>query len=150
MKYGLIVCPRCGKARGVETVRKTVTCQCGRQIKVGRMKIQFLTDSPLELAKTVQKVNASLKGDGPMPKDRMKRGVRTITVDKEKMKGAKNQLERTRLIVEELSKKKPEFSSEDLSKISSQIGGGNADALVERLLASGVIYEVSPGRFRAA
>jgi hypothetical protein len=50
-------------------------------------------------------------------------------------------------VLEALSKKKPEFSADDLSKISAQLGGKPKD-LVERLLESGVIYEVAPGRFR--
>ncbi len=147
MKYGVIICPKCGKARGLETSRKTVTCHCGRQIKLQRLKPKFLTDSPLELAETVQKVNASLKGAGPMPKERRKVRSSVLVVDKEKFKSARGPLERARVVLEELAKKKPEFSAEDLAKISAQLGGRPKD-LVQRLLESGVIYEVSPERFK--
>jgi uncharacterized Zn finger protein (UPF0148 family) len=147
MKYGVIICPKCGKARGVETARKTVTCQCGRQIKLQRLKPRFLTDSPLELAETVQKVNASLKGAGPMPKERRKARSSAVVVDKEKLKNAKDPLEKARVVLEGLSKKKPEFGADDLTKMSAQIGGKPED-IVERLLEGGVIYEVAPGRFR--
>jgi len=147
MKYGVIICPKCGKARGVETSRKTVTCHCGRQIKLQRLKPQFLTDSPHELAETVQKVNASLKGAGPMPKERRKTRSSTVAVDKEKLKTARDPLERARVVLEGLAKKKPEFGADDLARISAQIGGKPKD-LVERLLEGGVIYEVAPGRFK--
>lgn len=147
MKYGVIICPRCGKARGVETSRKTVTCHCGRQIKLQRLKPRFLTDSPLDLAKTVQKVNASLKGAGPMPKEMRKGRSGAVVVDRERLKGARDPRERARIVLEELSKKKPEFTSDDLVKISPQLGGKSKD-VVERLLESGVIYEVAPGRFK--
>lgn len=149
MKYGVIICPKCGKARGVETSRKTVTCQCGRQIKLTRLKPQFLTDSPLELAETVQKVNASLLGAGPMPKEKRKTRQSPIEISPEKVKGIRDPLERARIVITELAKRKPVFSSEDITKIATQFGGAKADKLVERLLERGVIFEVAPGKFRS-
>ena len=150
MKYGVIICPKCGKARGVESVRKTVTCPCGRRIKLARMKLRFTTDSPLELAEIVAKVNASLSGGGPMPKQKRRRKTDPYVAVVEKAKGIKEPLGKMRMIIAELSAIRPEFDSEDISRIAAIIGYGSPGALVDRLLESGLIYEVSPGRFKAA
>jgi hypothetical protein len=150
LKYGVIICPKCGKARGVESVRKTVTCQCGRKIKLARMKLQFMTDSPLELAEIVAKVNASLGGKGPMPKAKRKRKADPYDAISENVKGVKDPLERMRMIVSGLSAVRPEFDSEDIARIAAIIGSENPDVLVDKLLASGIIYEVAPGKFKAA
>ena len=65
MKYGVIVCPSCGKAKGVEAEKKTTTCQCGREIELSRVKLHYSTDSPMELADAVAQANALIAGPAP-------------------------------------------------------------------------------------
>jgi len=150
LRYGVVVCPKCGRARGVETVRKTVTCQCGRVIKVGRMKLLYPTDSPLDLADIVGKVNASLKGGEPMPKARRKRKADSYTAIYEKARGIKDPLERIRAVVSELTKLKPVFDLEDVSRLAAIVGEESSEVFLSKLMASGVVYEVAPGKFKAA
>jgi secreted Zn-dependent insulinase-like peptidase len=150
LKYGVIICPKCGRARGVESVRKTVTCQCGRHIKMARMKLRFMTDSPSELAEIVAKVNASLSGGGPMPKPKRKRRSDSYVAIVEKARSVKEPHEKMRMIISELSAVKPEFGTEDIRRIAAILGYESSDALVDKLLAAGLIYEVSSGRFRTA
>jgi secreted Zn-dependent insulinase-like peptidase len=150
LKYGVIVCPKCGRARGVESIRKTVTCQCGRVIKVGRMKLQYPTDSPLELADIVGKVNASLKGGEPMPKAKRKRKADAYTKIFEKARGIKDPLERMRAVVSELTAMKSVFDNDDIARLAAIIGEESSEALLSKLMANGVVYEVAPGKFKAA
>jgi hypothetical protein len=150
LRYGVVVCPKCGKARGVESVRKTVTCQCGRVIKVGRMKLLYPTNSPLELADIVGKVNASLKGGEPMPKAKKKRKADAYTAIYEKARGIKDPLERIRAVVSELTTLKPVFDLEDVERLAAIVGEESSEVFLSKLMASGVVYEVSPGKFKAA
>ncbi len=150
MKYGVIVCPKCGRARGVESSRKTTTCQCGRQIKLARMKLRFVTDSPHELAQMVAEVNASLKGAGPMPRARKKRKRVVEDAISERISSIKDPLERMRAVVAELVASKKELGHEDMEKAATVLGKKDPDALAARLLELGIIYEVGPGKFRQA
>lgn len=149
MKYGVIICPKCGKARGVESRRKTTTCQCGRKIILTRMKLQFPTDSPHELANIVGKVNASLKGGGPMPSAKKKRKTNSYTAISEKAKVTKDPLEKMRLIVAELAAQKSELDADDFKQVATMIGKENLEDLIVRLLDLGIIYEIGPGKFKA-
>lgn len=145
----MIVCPKCGRARGVESAKKTTTCQCGRMIKLSRMKLRFMTDSPHELAQTVAKVNASLKGGGPMPsaKKRKKRGPHAAI--SEKAASIKDPLERMHVMVVELTALRSEFDINDIKKIAVMIGKQTPEDLIVRLLEYGIIYEVGLGRYKA-
>jgi secreted Zn-dependent insulinase-like peptidase len=150
LKYGVIICPKCGRARGVESVRKTITCQCGRHIKMASMKLRFTTDSPSELAEIVAKVNASLSGAGPMPKPKRKRRADSYVGIVERSRAVKEPQQKMRMIISDLSAVKPEFGAEDIRRIAAILGYEDSNALVDKLLAAGLIYEVSSGRFRAA
>lgn len=150
MKYGVIVCPKCGRARGVESAKKTTTCQCGREIKLSRMKLRFMTDSPHELAESVAAVNAALKGGGPMPSAKKPKRKSPYLPVSEKVATIKDPLERARAMVAELSAQKKEFDVDDVKKIAVMIGKETPENLVAKLLNLGIIYEVGPGRYRAA
>lgn len=150
MKYGVVICPRCGRARGVEATRKTATCQCGRIIKVGRMKLQYPTDSPLELAEIVGKVNAALKGGEPMPKAKRRRKADEYSAIYEKARGIKDPLERMRAVVSGLNSMKPVFDIEDVKRLAAIVGEESHEKFLARLMESGLVYEVAPGKFKAA
>jgi hypothetical protein len=147
--YGVVVCPKCGRARGVESVRKTVTCQCGRVIKVGRMKLKYPTNSPLELAEIVAKVNAALKGGEPMPKAKKKRKADPYSAIYEKARGIKDPLERMRAVVSELTSLKSVMDIEDINRLAAIIGEKSPEELLSKLLESGLVYESAPGKFKA-
>ena len=149
MKYGVIVCPKCGMARGVESDKKTTTCQCGRKIDLTHMKLRYMTDSPLELAASVAKANAALRGGGPMPSERKSRKRDPYTEMTEKTKAVKDPLERMRLIAVELTVLRSEFTVDDLRRVAAIIGKDSAEDMLARLQEHNLVYETDAGKFRA-
>jgi secreted Zn-dependent insulinase-like peptidase len=148
-RYGVIVCPRCGMAKGVEADKKTTTCQCGRDIDMKRVKLMFLTDSPLELASSVAKANASLRGGGQMPSEKKSRKKDPYAEIAEKAKPIKDPLERMKMVSAELSRFKQDFTMDDLRKVASILGKDSPEDMLARLLEHNLVYEVSEGAYRA-
>jgi len=61
MKFGLIVCPACRRAKGVILSCKTTKCHmCGKVIKLEKIKILYKTDSEKKLIEAIGLANAEL------------------------------------------------------------------------------------------
>ncbi len=60
--YGVILCPRCGRALGVRLGAKTASCQCGKSIPVPSMKVLFATEDPRELPEALGRIRAQQAG----------------------------------------------------------------------------------------
>lgn len=148
MKYGVLVCPKCGMAKGVETKKKTTTCQCGREIVVRKQKLRFLTDSPLELAGSVAKANAAIRGGEQMPSERKSRKKDPYSVLSERATATKDRTERFRIVAKGLTDLKGEFSVEDMNRVASLLGRESGEEIVRLLQESNMIYEVQDGKFR--
>ena len=135
-------------AKGVETRRKTTTCPCGREIKVHKRNVKYLTDSPIELAQTVADVNAALRGGGTRPPVRKApRQARSPILDKA-MSG-KTPADKLRIVAEELLKKSGDFGEEDLKPVAASMRK-TPEAIAKMMLDAGMIFESSPGRYRLA
>lgn len=146
-KYGVIICPRCGMAKGVETRRKTTTCQCGREIKVHKRNVKYQTESPIELAQIVAEVNAALRGGGVRPPAR-RAPVAARSPILDKALSAKTPGDRLRTMAEELSKKRGDFAVDDLKPLAASMGK-TPESILRTLIDAGMIYEVGPGRYRS-
>jgi hypothetical protein len=132
-------------AKGVETKRKTTTCQCGREIKVHKRNVKYQSDSPIELAQTVAEVNAALRGGGTRPPvRRVKQPVRSPILDK--AMSAKTPVDRLRTMAEELTKKSGDFGTDDLKPLAASMGK-SPEAILRMMLDAGMVYESSPGRY---
>jgi len=149
MKYGVIVCPRCGMAKGVETRRKTTTCQCGREIKLRRMKLRFQTDSPKELAESVANANAAIRGGEQMPPEKRRRKKEPYSVIAERSQQAKDPVQRLHEVAQALTDLKGEFTEEDLGKVLVSLGKGSPKQTLQKLQQLNLVYETSEGKFRA-
>ena len=149
MKYGVIICPKCGKAKGIETRKKTTTCPCGRKIRLKRGMLKFMTDSPSELADLVARVNAALHGAEPMPKEKKRKRRDSYAAMVEGTAAIKDPLERFHVIATELTKSKSEFDLNDLRRVLNIIGKDDPERVLARLLERGVVFESSPGKFKA-
>jgi len=133
-------------AKGVETRRKTTTCQCGREIKVHKRNVKYQTESPIELAQTVAEVNAALKGGGTRPPvRRTKQPARSPILDK--AMSAKTPFDRLRIMAEELSRKYEDFGVDDLKPLAASMGK-SPEAILKMMLDAGMIYESSPSRYK--
>lgn len=143
------MCPRCGMAKGVETARKTTSCQCGREIRLSRTRIKYQTDSPLELAELVAQANAALRGDGPAPAKRGARKRGPYAAIAESAKLVKDPLVRMRTVAEKLTELRSCFTLDDLRRVSSLLGKDSAEDMLARLTEHNLVYEIEPGKFRS-
>jgi hypothetical protein len=63
MKFGVIVCLNCKKAKGVDLSLKTTKCpHCGKLLRLEHLKIFYKTDSRAKLQQAIGLVNAELDG----------------------------------------------------------------------------------------
>lgn len=63
MKFGVIVCPKCKRAKGVDLSYKTTRCiRCGKVLKLENLKIFYETNSQGELQNAIGHMNAKLDG----------------------------------------------------------------------------------------
>jgi hypothetical protein len=59
--FGVIVCPRCNRVRGVDLSRREVTCPgCGLSIDVSKAKVYFRTENQTELAEAVRQMTREI------------------------------------------------------------------------------------------
>jgi len=149
VKYGVIVCPKCGMAKGVEAKRKTTTCQCGREIKMSSVKLMFQTDSPMELADSVAMANASLHGGEHLVVEKKGKKKDPYFVISERAKPIKDPLERMRVVARELTALKVEFTFEDMKKVAAIVGKDSPEDMIARLKEHNLIYETGDGKYRS-
>src|SRR2546428_13582623 len=69
--FGVVVCPRCHRAKGVDLSKKTTTCSCGFAIRVVPARVRLRVGTERELIEAVRRGGAELAG-GPSPDERGK------------------------------------------------------------------------------
>jgi len=148
-KYGVIVCSKCGMAKGVETAKKTTGCQCGNEMVLSHVKIKNQTDSPLELADLVASANAALRGGEPTPPERRSRKKDPYLSIAERAKPIKDSLERMRSIAQGLTELQSRFTIDDIRRIASLLGKDSAEDVLARLKEHNLVYESEPGVYRS-
>ena len=63
MKFGIIVCPKCKKVKGIDLSNKTTRCiRCGKILSIEKLKILYKTNSEQKLRDAIGLVNAELDG----------------------------------------------------------------------------------------
>jgi hypothetical protein len=63
MRYGVVVCPNCKKAKGFELSSKTTKCPiCNKTLKIDKLKIFYKTDSQVKLRNAIGLINANIDG----------------------------------------------------------------------------------------
>lgn len=140
---GVIVCPRCTLVQGADLSTARITCpRCGGKIEVRKAKVYFSTDSPKELAEGVRQVGEQLIydieiPDAPRPQAMERRAVRT---DRQELRSA---------IMQAIGER-GEATREDLERALGNMGREELDRTIGLMLEAGLMYEVSPGRYRAA
>lgn len=148
MKYAVMICPKCGKAKGVEAGRKTTTCPCGRVIKVSQTKFLYETDSPSELARAVAEANEQL-GEGERPRARRKPSKKDPYAGvAERARAIKDPLERMRVVAQELTAMHGSFGYDDVKRVAAILGRESPEDMISRLQEHGLIYETSEGTYR--
>ena len=64
MKFGIIVCSKCKRAKGVNLSFKTTKCiRCNKVLKISQMKLLYETNSEQQLRQKLGLINAELDGN---------------------------------------------------------------------------------------
>jgi len=146
--FGVVVCPKCKKARGVVLGSARARCpRCGRSIDLSKARVFYKTDSQTELAEAVKKMM-----------DRLSEGIEEIDVERKrkgripaKKETSKRRTEESLLAAaKELTVRLGSSGVEDLAASLDIKDAEEASKLIDAMLAYGLLLEPRPGRYRAA
>ena len=167
MKFGIVLCSRCNKARGVRLIAKSATCtQCGKRIDVKKAKILTRLDSEKEVAAAVRNYNTELEGgteiyardiravekkEATMEPTRVEksRDVYTEVIKKLVLITARD--EKILAAVKELCRYQGEFTRNDLSEVLKRIGIKGDDVserYIDKFIENNMIYQPKNGLYR--
>jgi hypothetical protein len=64
MKYGIVVCPKCRKAKAVNLDYKTTRCiRCNKVIQLNKIRITYRSDSQQQIRQAIGLINAKMPGN---------------------------------------------------------------------------------------
>jgi DNA replicative helicase MCM subunit Mcm2 (Cdc46/Mcm family) len=151
--FGVIVCPGCNRARGVDISTAATVCpSCGKKIDVRKAKVYFKTDSESELAEAVRRMSERLAVDvessPPVRKKKKKLSFHEeLGAQAKRVKGSE---ERLRFVTKSLTNELGKFGADDLALVVKNLGETDVEDLIEKMLSSGIIFEPEPGKYRSA
>ena len=62
MKFGIIVCPKCKKAKAVNLSNKTTKCfRCNKIYQIAKMKIFYKSNSEIIIRQEIGRINAEIQ-----------------------------------------------------------------------------------------
>jgi uncharacterized Zn finger protein len=143
--FGVIICPKCHRARGVSLSTSKAKCpRCGHNIDVSMAKIYHRTDSHEELVLAVQRMTESLARDiEDYPAEKKRKGKPKMVEGK---RGFRSEDDLRKWVIE-LSGEKKEFSLQELMS-KMDVDEAKAERITKVMMDSGLIYEPMPGRFK--
>jgi hypothetical protein len=151
--YGVVVCPRCKRAKGVDLKQKNTTCPCGFTIRVIPAKAKARAVTPRELAPLVARANAELGGGlkivdhdmAPTKRPRI-RDVHARIVAAVPERG--DRATRIRAAALELTKELQIFTLEDWSRVLAGLGIPEPEAALEALIRNNAVFQPKEGYYR--
>jgi hypothetical protein len=151
--YGVVVCPRCRRAKGVDLEQKTTACPCGFEIRVVPSKALATVGTSRELIEAVRRVSAELGGGlGIVERasaPRHRRPNRDVHARVAALAAkAGDRAHKVRAAATELSKEVGVFTREDLRAVLASLAIPDADAALEELLRANVVFEPREGFYR--
>ena len=149
-KYGIVICPACGKARGIEASRKTSSCPCGRQVRIRKSMLKFETDSPHELAEMVAQANTQLANGKRFRRTKPRAPSDPCARVAQRVMVLRGPAERAEAIARELTAELGDFGVDDVRRVVSVLGRDDPEEIMTRLKDSSLVYEVCEGRYRIA
>ena len=152
--FGVVVCPRCHRAKGVELSKRTTSCSCGFEIRVVLARLPVRVGTERELVEAVRRVSAELAGGlaeyekaiALRPRKRIGDVHARVVVIAMK---AGDKAHRIRASAIELSKELEMFSYGDLRAVLEALGIQDVEESLDELLRSNVVYEPREGFYRA-
>ena len=151
--YGVVVCPRCKRAKGVDLKQKTTTCLCGFEIRVVPSRVRARANTARELAPLVGQVSAEIAGglkayrEAAAPVRRIRpRDVHLRVIGiASKAQGRAN---RVRAAAVELTRELELFTFDDWSRVLAGLGIPDPRAALEALIRTNAVFEPKAGFYR--
>jgi hypothetical protein len=152
--YGVVVCSRCKRAKGVDLKQKTTTCACGFEIPVSRTRVRAQAATAHELARLVGEVNAELRGGldayreaaAPAPRRRSRDvHVRVVGVASK----SRDRASRLRAAATELTRELEVFSISDWTRVLTGLGIPQPEEALATLVRANLVLEPREGFYRA-
>lgn len=149
--YGVVVCPRCHRAKGVRLDQKTSMCQCGCTIDLSTAKVYAKTSDARELSKAVGLQSAKLRGglkeyERAAGLPRRAKGVHGRVADT--AAEARGRDGKVRAVAIGLTKELGTFTARDFAIVIESMRIPDPQARLGELLETTFIYEPEPGRYR--
>jgi len=143
--YGVIICPKCHRARGVSLSTRKAKCpRCGHAIDVSLAKVYHRTDSQEELVLAVQKMTERMATNiEDFPAEKKRKGRPKAVASKKSYRSEED----LRQLAIELSGQKGEFSMQEMMS-RLDVDEDKAERTAKAMLDLGLVYEPSPGRFK--
>lgn len=152
--YGVVVCPRCKRAKGVDLKQKTTTCVCGFEIRILPARIRGRAETARELAPLVGQINAEIAGglDAYQRAATPARRKRSRDVHLRVVGIAlrpRDRGSRIRVAAVELTRELEVFSLEDWTRVLAGLGIQRPEEALETLLRANLVLEPKEGFYRA-
>ena len=152
--YGVVVCPRCKRAKGVDLKQKTTTCLCGFEIRVVPSRVRARANTARELAPLVGQVSAEIAGglkayrEAAAPVRRIRpRDVHLRVIGiASKAQGRAN---RVRAAAVELTRELEVFSMPDWERVLAGLGIPHPEEALGALVRANLVLEPTSGFYRA-
>jgi hypothetical protein len=152
--YGVLVCPRCKRAKGVDLKQKTTTCACGFEIRVVAARIRGRAETARELAPLVGRVSAEIAGGLEAYHDASTPGRRNRSQDVHlRVVGiaskSRDRASRIRSAAVELTRELEVFSRDDWDRVLAGLGIAQPEEALANLVRANWVLEPRQGIYRA-
>jgi len=160
VRYGVVVCPHCGNAKGVELADETAKCpRCRKGLHVRELKVFAETDSPGKLPLLVGRVQAQVTNAPAqvveLPSKEIVEEYDPLVHDSPMQFAAglarhhQSVEVRAEMVVRALAKALGRFSERELYEAWREAGlaDDRLDDERKRLLVRGVLYEPRPATY---
>ena len=147
--YGVIICPKCNRARGADLSAKTSKCPgCGVHSEVDRMRIYFQTENEQELAEAVRRVGTRMQHSIEDYGDDVIMARKATEEQRKKVKNQSLDFDGMVFIARSIVSE----NGFGLDELKDALVGEGYDVDVAKIAAvmlnEGIIYEPRPGRFK--
>jgi hypothetical protein len=152
--YGVVVCSRCKRAKGVDLKQKTTTCTCGFEIRIASSRVHARAGTARELAPLVGQVSAELAGGLDVYQKAASPARRTRSRDVHlRIVGiaskAGDRASRLRTAAVELTRELEVFSLGDWTRVLAGLGIPRAEEALATLMRANLVMEPKDGFYRA-
>ena len=151
--YGVVVCPRCKRAKGVDLKQKTTACSCGFEIRVVPARVRARASTPRELAPLVGQVNAELAGGAQVvakalapPKKARPRDVHARVIAAVPKEG--DRASKIRAAARELTNELEVFTKDDWIRVLEGLAIPDPEGALSVLLDANAVFEPRAGFYR--